>query len=394
LAKCTVKDLNLKGKRVFVRVDFNVPTDDTGRITSDNRIRAALPTIAYVLEQGGIPVLASHFGRPEGVPDLKYTLKPVAGRLAELINRPVKFASDCIGPETERLVKATKHGDIVLLENLRFHAGEEQNDPVFARALAGLVDLYVNDAFGAAHRAHASTEAMARLFPMPVAGLLMDKEITYLSQVLEQPGRPFVAIIGGGKIADKLGVIRNLLPNVDTLLLGGGLVFNFFKARGWEIGRSVWQEKVMDETRALLPETRLKLPEDVRIGSTSDKTAQVRNVPASAIPADWYGLDIGDATAAEYAGIVAQARTIVWAGPLGMYELDRFAVGTQAVAQAVAEATAKGAVSVVGGGDTAAALGKFGLKKQVSHVSTGGTACLEFLEGRRLPGIAVLKDRG
>ena len=394
MAKCTVKDLNLKGKRVFVRVDFNVPTDDTGRITSDNRIRAALPTIAYVLEQGGIPVLASHFGRPEGVPDLKYTLKPVAGRLAELINRPVKFASDCIGPETERLVKATKHGDIVLLENLRFHAGEEQNDPVFARALAGLVDLYVNDAFGAAHRAHASTEAMARLFPMPVAGLLMDKEITYLSQVLEQPGRPFVAIIGGGKIADKLGVIRNLLPNVDTLLLGGGLVFNFFKARGWEIGRSVWQEKVMDETRALLPETRLKLPEDVRIGSTSDKTAQVRNVPASAIPADWYGLDIGDATAAEYAGIVAQARTIVWAGPLGMYELDRFAVGTQAVAQAVAEATAKGAVSVVGGGDTAAALGKFGLKKQVSHVSTGGTACLEFLEGRRLPGIAVLKDRG
>jgi phosphoglycerate kinase len=338
-------------------------------------------------------VLASHFGRPKGTPDHKYSLKPVAERLAELVGRPVRFAPDCIGPETQSIVKSTRPGEIVLLENLRFHAGEEANDPVFSRALALMVDLYVNDAFGTAHRAHASTEGMARIFPMPAAGLLMEKEIAFLSRVLENPAQPAVAIIGGGKVSDKLGVIRNLLPKVDTLLVGGGLVFNFLKAKGLEIGRSVWQEKMLGESKALLSEPKLRLPEDIRIGSTADKTAQVKNVPADAIPADWHGLDIGDAAAAAYAGIVTRARTIIWAGPLGMCELDEFAVGTQTVAQAVAEATARGAVSVVGGGDTGAALGKFGLKKQVSHVSTGGSACLEFLEGRQLPGISVLKDR-
>lgn len=391
--KFTVKDLPVKGKRVFVRVDFNVPMSNTGKILSDNRIKAALPTINYILEQGGIPILASHFGRPKGKRDPKYTLRPVAEHLSGLVNRPVKFAPDCIGPETETLVKATRFGDIVLLENLRFHPEEEQNDPAFAAALAGLAELYVNDAFGAAHRAHASTQGMAKHFAVPAAGLLMEKEICFLSKVTEQPVSPFVAIIGGAKVSDKLGVIRNLLPRVDTLLLGGGVIFNFLKAKGFEIGKSLWEPDLMAETKSLLGETKIRIPSDVVVGNSTDKTAQARNVAANAIPADWLGLDIGSESAAQYADIIARAKTIVWAGPLGLYELDQFAAGTQAVAQAIAEATARGATSVVGGGDTAAALGKFGLKKQVTHVSTGGGASLEFLEGRELPGIAALKDK-
>jgi len=393
LNKFTVKDLPVKGKRVFVRVDFNVPMSDTGKILSDNRIKAALPTINYILEQGGIPILASHFGRPKGKRDPKYTLRPVAEHLSGLVNRPVKFAPDCIGPETEALVKATRFGDIVLLENLRFHPEEEKNDPAFAAALAGLAELYVNDAFGAAHRAHASTQGMAKHFAAPAAGLLMEKEICFLSKVTEQPVSPFVAIIGGAKVSDKLGVIRNLLPKVDTLLLGGGVIFNFFKAKGLEIGKSLWEPDLMAETKSLLGETKIRLPSDVVVGNSTDKTAQARNVAANAIPADWLGLDIGSESSAQYADIIARAKTIVWAGPLGLYELDQFAAGTQAVAQAIAEATARGATSVVGGGDTAAALGKFGLKKQVTHVSTGGGASLEFLEGRELPGISALKDK-
>jgi phosphoglycerate kinase len=393
VTKYSVRDLDLKGRRVFVRVDFNVPVDYRGRITSDNRIRAALPTISLILSQGGIPVVASHFGRPKGQPSPQYSLKPVAGRLAELLNRPVKFTPDCVGPETERMVKAAAPGDVILLENLRFHAAEEENDPEFARALAGLAKLYVNDAFGAAHRAHASTEAIARHFAAPAAGLLMEQEIQYLSRVLEAPERPSVAVIGGAKVKDKLGVIRNLAVRVDQLLLGGRLVFNFFKAQGLEIGRTEFEPEMLDKARALLDEPKVKLPVDVRVGDRVDERTEARNVPANAIPPYAYGLDIGEAAAAEYARLVAQARTIVWAGPLGRFELDQFATGTQAVAQAAAEATSRGAISVVGGGDTGAALGKFGLKKQVSHISTGGSACLEFLEGVILPGIAVLKDK-
>jgi phosphoglycerate kinase len=393
VTKYTVQDLALKGKRVFLRVDLNVPVDESGKITSDNRIRAVLPTINYVLEQGGIPILASHFGRPKGQPNPKYSLKPVAERLSALIGRPVKLAPDCVGPETEGIVKSAVPGDIVLLENLRFHAEEEKNDPAFAGSLARLADYYVNDAFGAAHRAHASTEGMAHLFPTPAAGLLMEKEITYLSGVLETPVKPFVAIIGGAKVSDKLDVIKNLATKVDRLLLGGGLVFNFFKAKGYEIGKSLHEDEMMDATRALLNEPKVRLPEDVTVGSAPDKTAQARNVLCREIPKDWYGLDIGTAAAADYAGMARAAKTIVWAGPLGMFEVDQFANGTRAVAQAVAEATAQGATSVVGGGDTGAALAKFGLKQQVSHVSTGGGACLEFLEGRNLPGIAALKDK-
>ena len=391
--KYTVRDLALKGKRVFVRVDFNVPMSNDGKITSDNRIKAALPTINYILEQGGIPILASHFGRPKGLRNPAYPLRPVAECLSGLVNRPVKFAPDCIGPETEALVKTTRPGDIVLLENLRFHPEEEKNDPQFAKSLADLAELYVNDAFGAAHRAHASTEGMAKYFLTPAAGLLMEKEITFLSRVTEQPEHPYVAVIGGSKVSDKLGVIGNLLPKVDTLLLGGGIIFNFLKAKGLEIGKSLFEPEMMRETTSLLKEPKIRLPSDVVVGDSTDKTAQARNVAADAIPADWLGLDIGSAGASDFADIISRAKTIVWAGPMGLYELDQFANGTQAVAQAIAEATAKGATSVVGGGDTAAALGKFGLKQQVTHVSTGGGASLEFLEGRSLPGIAALKNK-
>ena len=391
--KFTVKDLPVKGKRVFVRVDFNVPMSDTGKITSDNRIKAALPTINYIIEQGGIPILASHFGRPKGLRNPAYTLRPVAEHLSGLLNRPVKFAPDCVGPETEALVKAARFGDIVLLENLRFHPEEEKNDPQFAKSLADLAEFYVNDAFGAAHRAHASTEGMAKYFPKPAAGLLMEKEIVFLSRVTEQPEHPFVAVIGGAKVSDKLAVIRNLLPKVDTMLLGGGVIFNFFKAKGLEIGKSLFEPEMMREATSLLKEPKIRLPSDIVVGSSIDKTARFRNVAADAIPADWLGLDIGSAGASDFADIISRAKTIVWAGPMGLYELDQFAAGTQAVAQAIVEATARGATSVVGGGDTAAALGKFGLKKQVTHVSTGGGASLEFLEGRNLPGIAALKDK-
>jgi len=393
LNKFTVKDLPVKGKRVFVRVDFNVPMSDTGKITSDNRIKAALPTINYIIEQGGIPILASHFGRPKGLRNPAYTLRPVAEHLSGLLNRPVKFAPDCVGPETEALVKTARFGDIVLLENLRFHPEEEKNDPQFAKSLADLAEFYVNDAFGAAHRAHASTEGMAKYFPKPAAGLLMEKEIVFLSRVTEQPEHPFVAVIGGAKVSDKLAVIRNLLPKVDTMLLGGGVIFNFFKAKGLEIGKSLFEPEMMREATSLLKEPKIRLPSDIVVGSSIDKTARFRNVAADAIPADWLGLDIGSAGASDFADIISRAKTIVWAGPMGLYELDQFAAGTQAVAQAIVEATARGATSVVGGGDTAAALGKFGLKKQVTHVSTGGGASLEFLEGRNLPGIAALKDK-
>jgi phosphoglycerate kinase len=393
LNKYTVRDLALKGKRVFVRVDFNVPMSSDGKITSDNRIKAALPTINYILEQGGIPILASHLGRPKGQRNPAYTLRPVAECLSGLLNRPVKLAPDCVGPETEALVKAARFGDIVLLENLRFHPEEEKNDPMFAKSLADLAELYVNDAFGAAHRAHASTEGMAKYFLTPAAGLLMEKEITFLSKVTENPQPPFVAIIGGAKISDKLGVIRNLLPKVNRLLLGGGVIFNFYKAQGLEIGKSLCETDLLEETKSLLGEAKIALPSDVVVGSSVDKAAQAKNVATNAIPSDWFGLDIGVESATGFASEIARAKTIVWAGPMGLYELDQFANGTQAVAQAIAEATAKGATSVVGGGDTAAALGKFGLKQQVTHVSTGGGASLEFLEGRTLPGIAALKNK-
>jgi phosphoglycerate kinase len=393
MKKLSVKDLDVKNKKVFVRVDFNVPMDENGKIRSDVRIRAALPTIEYIIKNQGIAILASHLGKPKGKKDTKYSLKAVAQRLAELIKKPVLFAEDCIGEPAEKVIKQAKPGDLVLLENLRFHPEEEKNDPTFSKALASLADLYVNDAFGTAHRAHASTEGMAKLFEKPAAGFLMEKEITYLSSVVESPKKPYVAVIGGAKVTDKLAVIKNLLPKVDNLLLGGGLIFNFYKAKGYEIGKSIWEPELLDEAKRLVEEMKINLPDDVVVSDKTDGQGKIETVSNDKIPVEFSGLDIGYKTIAKFQSFLKDAKTIVWAGPMGMFEIEKFAQGTKGVAQAIADATEKGATTVVGGGDTVAALEKFGLANKVSHASTGGGASLEFLEGKTLPGIAVLKDK-
>ncbi|MEO0093373.1 MAG: phosphoglycerate kinase [candidate division WOR-3 bacterium] len=393
MKKLSIKDLPIKNKKVFVRVDFNVPMDETGKIRSDARIQAALPTIEYIIKNQGIAILASHLGKPKGKRDLKYSLRPVAQRLSELLKKPVLFAEDCIGESVEKVISETKPGDVVLLENLRFHPEEEKNDPNFAKALANLADLYVNDAFGTAHRAHASTEGMAKLFDKPAAGLLLEKEIDYLSSVIESPQHPFVGIIGGAKISDKLAVIKNLLLKVDNLILGGGLIFNFYKAKGYEIGKSIFEPELLNEAKGLLNEKKVYLPEDVVVSNNTDGLGIINTVAWNEIPSDFIGLDIGSKTIKSYQALLRSAKMIVWAGPMGMFEIEQFAQGTKAVAEAVVTATQNGAISVVGGGDTVAALEKFGLTDKVSHASTGGGATLEFLEGKTLPGIAVLKDK-
>lgn len=391
MAKLTVRNLDVDGRRVFVRVDFNVPLAANGAISDDSRIRASLPTIRYLLERGATVILASHLGKAKGKPDPRFSLKPAADRLAELIGQPVTFVQDCIGPAARQAVAAARTGSILLLENLRFHPGETANDPAFCRELARLADAYVNDAFGTAHRAHASTAGMAALFSRPAAGLLMEREITFLSQVLASPARPYVAVIGGAKVSDKAGVIRNLLPKLDALLVGGGAAFNFLKARGLEIGRSLWEPELLDDVRRLLDDARLRLPADIVVaGSPDAETGAV--VPAGRIPADLAGYDVGPQTRSEYIREIAGARTIVWAGPLGVFENPAFAAGTESTARAMAAATAAGATTVVGGGDTVAALTRFGLRDSMTHVSTGGGASLEFLEGRVLPGVAALAD--
>ncbi|MEO0114860.1 MAG: phosphoglycerate kinase [candidate division WOR-3 bacterium] len=393
MKKLSIKDLPIKNKKVFVRVDFNVPMDETGKIRSDARIQAALPTIEYIIKNQGIAILASHLGKPKGKRDLKYSLRPVAQRLSELLKKPVLFAEDCIGESVEKVISETKPGDVVLLENLRFHPEEEKNDSNFAKALANLADLYVNDAFGTAHRAHASTEGMAKLFDKPAAGLLLEKEIDYLSSVIESPQHPFVGIIGGAKISDKLAVIKNLLLKVDNLILGGGLIFNFYKAKGYEIGKSIFEPELLNEAKGLLNEKKVYLPEDVVVSNNTDGLGIINTVAWNEIPSDFIGLDIGSKTIKSYQALLRSAKMIVWAGPMGMFEIEQFAQGTKAVAEAVVTATQNGAISVVGGGDTVAALEKFGLTDKVSHASTGGGATLEFLEGKTLPGIAVLKDK-
>jgi phosphoglycerate kinase len=393
MRKLSVRDLDIKGKKVFVRVDFNVPMDETGKIRSDVRIRAALPTIEYIVKNQGLAILASHLGKPKGKKDPKYSLKPVAQRLSELIKKSVLFAEDCVGEPAEKIVKQAKPGDVVLLENLRFHAEEEKNDPIFAKALANLADLYVNDAFGTAHRAHASTEGMAKLFEKPAAGFLMEKEINYLSSVVESPKSPFIAVIGGAKVSDKSAVIKNMLAKVDNLLLGGGLIFNFYKAKGYEIGKSIWEPELLEEAKSLINEKKIHLPEDVMVSDKTDGQGVNETVSADKIPNDRAGLDIGPKTIKKYQELLCNAKTIVWAGPMGMFENEKFAQGTKGVAEAIVDATKKGAITVVGGGDTVAALEKFGLADKISHASTGGGASLEFLEGQTLPGIAVLKDK-
>lgn len=387
--KKTVRDINVQGKRVLVRVDFNVPLQN-GQITDDRRIRESLPTIQYLLERGAKVILMSHLGRPKGKRDPQYSLRPVAERLSALLNRPVRFLDDCVGEAVEQVVQAMTPGEVVLLENLRFHSEEEANDPAFAQSLARLGEIYVNDAFGSAHRAHASTEGVAHYLPA-VAGLLMEKELRYLGNALANPERPFVAILGGAKVHDKIGVIQNLLPKVDRLLIGGGMAFTFLKAQGYEIGRSLLDSESMEFARRILQEAgeKIVLPVDVVVAPEPRVDAPVQVVPVDQIPPDQMGLDIGPQTIARFSEVARAARTVVWNGPLGMFELAPFAEGTRGVLQAVAES---GAVSILGGGDTAAAAEQLGFADRITHISTGGGASLEFLEGRELPGVAALME--
>ncbi len=392
MSKQTVRDVDVGGRRVFVRVDFNVPLDN-GRIANDQRIEAAVPTITYLLEHGAAVILASHLGRPKG-PDPALRMDPVAARLGELLHRPVRKLNDCVGPEVVSAASAMRPGDVILLENLRFHPEEEANDPAFARALAALADLYVNDAFGTAHRAHASTAGIAAFLPA-VAGLLMERELTFLGKVLEHPAPPLVVILGGKKVEDKIGVIRNLLRLCRTMLVGGGMCYTFLRAAGARIGGSLCEEEKLDLARELMDEAKRRqvgfiLPVDVIAAERIEAGAPTQAVDARAIPDGWIGLDIGPRTAAMFGAAISGAGTILWNGPMGVFEIPAFAQGTRAITRAVAESCAE---SIVGGGDTASAVEQFGYAAKITHVSTGGGASLEFMEGKILPGVAALLDK-
>jgi 3-phosphoglycerate kinase len=390
--KKTIRDVDTQGRRALVRVDFNVPLDGD-RITDDRRIREALPTIRYLADHGAKVVLCSHLGRPKGKVDHAFTLRPVSERLGELLGRSVPLLPDCVGPKVEEAVGKMAPGDVVLLENLRFHAEEEVNDPGFAAELARLGDLYVNDAFGTAHRAHASTAGVAAHLPA-VAGLLMEKELEHLGRALDAPVRPFVAILGGKKVSDKIEVVRNLLTKANSLLIGGGMAYTFLKAKGLEIGTSLFEQDSLDLAREFLADAArrgvgFELPTDVVVTSDPKAGADRRIVDATAIPTNMAGVDIGPKTAEQFASIIAGAGTVLWNGPMGIFEIPAFADGTRRVAEAMAEAPG---TTVVGGGDTAAAVEQFGLADRMTHLSTGGGASLEFLEGRELPGIAALQN--
>jgi phosphoglycerate kinase len=391
MATLTIKDLDLRGQRVFVRVDFNVPIKDS-IVTDDLRIREALPTIRYGIENGAILVLASHLGRPKGKPKPEFSLAPVADRLSELLGKKVLFAKDCIGPEVEKAVAAAQPGDVILLENLRFHAEEEANDPGFAKQLAAMTPMYINDAFGSAHRAHASTEGITRYVQKAAAGFLMEKELRYLGGALESPQRPFVAILGGAKISDKIEVIENLLGKVDCLLIGGAMMFTFLKSQGKNIGKSLCEEDKLDLARGLLSraQAHIFLPADAIAAKSIEDEVSAHVVPSGEIPEGEMGLDIGPKTIAEYSGIIRSARTIVWNGPMGVFEKEAFAAGTIGIAKAVADSQS---ISIIGGGDSAAAVSKAGVADRITHVSTGGGASLEFLAGQILPGVAALHEK-
>jgi phosphoglycerate kinase len=389
--KINIQDLDLKDARVFVRVDFNVPIKDS-RVTDDLRIREALPTIRYGIEKGAILVLASHLGRPKGKPKPEFSLAPVAERLSELLGKKVVFVPECMGPEVEKAVNAAKPGDVLLLENLRFHPEEEANDPEFSKKLAANTPIYVNDAFGSAHRAHASTEGITHFVRKAAAGFLMEKELRYLGGALESPQKPFIAILGGAKISDKIEVIENLLGKVDRLLIGGAMAFTFLKSQGKSIGKSLCEDDKLELAHDLLTraQSRIVLPIDAVASTGPDDEASAHTVPAGKIPEGEMGLDIGPKASAEYAGIIRSAKTIVWNGPMGVFEKSAFASGTINVAKAVADSHA---VSVIGGGDSAAAVAKAGVADRITHISTGGGASLEFLAGRTLPGVAALNDK-
>ncbi|MGB9975612.1 phosphoglycerate kinase [Thermovenabulum sp.] len=392
--KKTVKDFDVKGKRVFVRVDFNVPLDENGNITDDTRIRAALPTINYLVENQAKVILASHLGRPKGKFNLKYSLSPVARRLSQLLNKEVIFAEDCIGEKVENLVSNMNPGDVLLLENLRFYPQEEENDRDFAKKLADLAEIYINDAFGTAHRAHASTAGIAEFLPSG-AGFLMQKEIEIMGKALENPERPFVAVLGGAKVSDKIGVITNLLNKVDSLLIGGGMAFTFLKALGYEIGRSLLEEDKIELAGSIIKDARekgvkLELPEDVVVAEEIKEGTNYKTVSVGEIPSNLIGVDIGEKTREKFAQIIKKAKLVVWNGPMGVFEIKSFAKGTLAIAEAMAES---GAITIVGGGDSAAAVEQLGFADKMTHISTGGGASLEFLEGKELPGVAVLNDK-
>lgn len=391
----SIDQLDLSGKRVLVRVDFNVPLDDAGHITDDKRIRESLPTIRRIIDAGGRAILMSHLGRPKGQPVAKYSLKPAAEHLARLLDRPVALAPDCVGAETAAMVAALVPGDVLMLENLRFHKEEEENDAAFAAELASYADVYINDAFGTAHRAHASTAAVAHLVAERAAGYLMMKELQFLGDALREPKRPFVAILGGSKISGKIDVINALMATCDAILIGGGMMYTFLKAQGKEVGASLVEAEKIDLAGQILAEAArrnvaLVLPEDAIIADRFAADAETRIATVDAIPETWMGLDIGPATRATFAARIKGAQTVVWNGPMGVFEMEPFAGGTSAVAQAMADATAAGATTVVGGGDSAAAIAELGLADKVTHVSTGGGASLEFLEGKELPGVAAL----
>ncbi|HWE62509.1 MAG TPA: phosphoglycerate kinase [Chloroflexota bacterium] len=394
MPKRTVRDVDVDGKRVLVRVDLNAPQDQTGQVTDDTRLRAVRPTVQYLRTHGARIILMSHLGRPKGRVDERYRLAPIAARLSQILGQEVPVAPDCVGPEVEAQVAALGAGRILLLENLRFHAEEEENDPAFAAQLARLGDLYVDDAFGSAHRAHASTVGVARLLPA-VAGLLMQRELEALSEVLEAPRRPFAAVIGGAKVSTKLEVLQHLLDRVDVLVIGGGMACTFLKARGLEVGDSLLEADLVPAATSLMEEAgsrhrRLLLPVDAVIADRFAADAETQVVPVDRVPAGWRIMDIGPASVQAFADALAGCQTILWNGPMGVFEMDRFAAGTRAMADLLARSPA---VTVVGGGDSVAAVEQQGLAEKMTHVSTGGGATLEFLEGKTLPGVAVLEDR-
>jgi phosphoglycerate kinase len=399
LKKLTVRDLPVSGKRVLTRVDFNVPLDKQGGVSDATRIEASLPTIRYMLEKGARVVLMSHLGRPKGKKVQAMSLRPVAGKLTAFLRQDVAFADDCIGEPAKKAALSLKDGQVALLENLRFHAEEETNDSEFSRELASLGELYVDDAFGSAHRAHASTVGVTRFLPLSAAGFLMQKEVDYLGRLLDEPKRPFVAVFGGAKVSDKIPVLRNIMQRVDKILVGGGMMFTFLAARGLKTGDSVLESESVPVAGEILEEAgkkgvELVLPVDCVVSASAEEPGPTETVPVESIPDGSVGVDIGPATVSRFKEALSGARTVLWNGPMGVFEIDAFAKGTLEVAKALAEATTRGAVTVVGGGDSAAAIAKAGLEHAVSHVSTGGGASLEFLEGLELPGVAALTDKG
>jgi len=394
LEKLTIEDIDIKGKRVFIRADFNVPLDEKLMITDDRRIRSTLPTINYCIDEGAKIILASHLGRPKGKPDPQYSLAPVAKRLQRLLNKEVVFLNDCIGPEVESAVQKMRNGDVVLLENLRFREGEEKNDEGFAKALAGLADYYVNDAFGAAHRKHASIVGIPKFIPA-VAGFLLKKEVEYLKGAVSNPVRPFVAILGGAKVSGKIGVLENLIDKVDKVIVGGGMAFTFIKAMGYEVGDSLVETEMLDfaeRIRQALIKSKVKfyLPVDCVVAQSMEPTAETKIVTTQEIPKGWRALDIGPASVRLFTEAIQDAKTIIWNGPMGVFEIDAFSRGTFAIARSVADAYA---MTIVGGGDTDLAVHRAGVSDAISFISTGGGASLQLLEGKELPGIAALTDR-